>query len=51
MNFVSVNGYSFTTEKRVLSLILTIEKAGTYDFNSKVRYIEDAAGKTVVDGD
>ena len=49
MNFVSVNGYSFTTEKRVLSLIFTIEKAGTYDFTSKVRYIEDAAGKTVVD--
>ena len=49
MNFVSVNGYSFTTEKRVLSLIFTIEKAGTYDFTSKVRYVEDAAGKTVVD--
>ncbi|MBQ3331023.1 MAG: hypothetical protein IJG87_07580 [Ruminococcus sp.] len=49
MNFVSVSGYSFTTEKRVLSLIFCIEKAGTYTFASKVRYVEDTNGKIVAD--
>ena len=50
MNFVSVNGYSFTTQKVVLSLLFGVEKAGTYDLNAKVRYVEDTAGSVVVDG-
>ena len=57
MNFVSVNGYSFTTEKRVLSLIFTIEKAGTYDFTSLTNgmmsstyYAEDKTFSEVVEG-
>ena len=51
MNFVSVKGYSFQTEKRVLSLIFCIEKAGTYTFASRVRYVDDVNGKSVADGD
>lgn len=50
MNFVCPSGYSFTTEKRVLSLIFCIEKAGTYDFSAKARYVDDVSGSTVVDG-
>ena len=50
MNFVSVSGYSFSTEKKVLSLIFCIEKPGTYTFASKVRYVGDVSDKTVVDG-
>ena len=49
MNFVSNSGYSFNTEKRVFSLILGIEKAGTYELSAKVRYVDDVAGTAVVD--
>ena len=50
MNFVSVNGFSFKTQKVVLSLIFCVEKAGAYDLNAKVRYVDDNAGTAVVDG-
>ena len=50
MNFVSTGGFSFKTQKTVLSLILCVEKAGTYNLAAKVRYVEDVNNRVVVDG-
>lgn len=49
MNFAGANGYSFSGGKRTLALIFGVEKAGTYELKSKLRYFDDVNGKTVVD--
>ena len=50
MNFVNVNGYSFSSEKAVMKLIFGVEKAGTYDLTAKVRHVSDINDRIVVDG-
>ena len=50
MNFVSPTGYSFESEKTVLSLIFGVEKAGTYELAAKVRYVDDINERTIVNG-
>ncbi|WP_407382610.1 hypothetical protein [Ruminococcus sp.] len=50
MNFVSAGGYNFRAKKVVLSLILGVEKAGTYDIGAKIRYVEDVNDHVAVDG-
>ena len=49
MNFVSATGYSFTTQKTVLSLLFGVKKAGNYQLAAKVRYVDDVNDKTLVD--
>ena len=49
MNFVSPKGYLFASKKVVLSLIFSVEKAGSYTLSSKVRHVDDVNGKTIVD--
>ena len=50
MNFVNVNGYSFSAKKVVLSLIFGVEKPGNYNLAAKVRHVADANQRTIVDG-
>lgn len=49
MNFASVNGYSFTSSKVVLSMGFRVEKAGSYTLSAKVRSVEDVSGRIVAD--
>ncbi|MBQ3264801.1 MAG: hypothetical protein IJH07_03400 [Ruminococcus sp.] len=49
MNFVSAGGFSFQTQKTVLSLLFTVKKAGSCTLAAKVRYADDIADRTVVD--
>lgn len=51
MNFVSSSGYSFSTQKIVLSLMIGIEKPGVYDLSAKIKSVEDAADNVIVDND
>ena len=49
MNFANVKGFSFSSEKAVMTLIFGVEKAGSYSLAAKVRHVSDINDNVIVD--